>query len=148
MNLVGWAVKWQIPVDALTDLKYQMGLDGTMPVAGDPTLATEAGAQSAVRLEASSKGIMLFRNNVGAMQDDTGRVVRFGLANDSPALNKKIKSHDLIGLRPGGQFVSREIKKPGWHYTGTAHEIAQLKFAELVLAKGGDAGFATGPGTL
>lgn len=74
-------------------------------------------------------------------------------------MNKVIKSADLIGIRPVlitpghvglviGQFVSREIKPTGWKYTGKAREEAQLRWAELVAACGGDAAFATGEGTL
>jgi hypothetical protein len=148
MNLVAWAVKWGIPADALIDLKLQMGLDGTVALAGSRELTTETGAQSAIRLEAADNGIHLWRNNVGALQDETGRWVRYGLVNDTKALNEKVKSHDLIGIKPGGQFISREVKKPGWVYSGTKREQAQLKFAHIVLAAGGDAAFATGPGSL
>lgn len=148
MNLVAWAVQWQIPVEALEDLRRQMGLNGTTPLAGARELTTEAGAQSAVRLEAADMGIHLWRNNVGALQDANGRWVRYGLVNDSKALNKKVKSADLIGIKPNGQFISREVKEPGWVYTGTEHERAQLKFAQIILSMGGDAAFATGPGSL
>jgi hypothetical protein len=85
--------------------------------------------------------------------------VRYGLANDSKELNEAIKSADLIGWRPMrieqrhvGQcvavFVSRECKKVGWHYTGSDREPAQLAWAQLVTAAGGDAAFCTGVGTL
>jgi|TARA_Y100000310_G_scaffold328739_1_gene397353 hypothetical protein len=148
MNLLAWSIKWQIPLAAIADLKRQMGLDGTNPMDGVRELFTEAGAQTAIRIEGAEKGILLWRNNVGAFEDETGRWVRYGLANDSRAMNKRIKSHDLVGLRPDGQFISREVKEPGWHYTGTGREKAQYKFMELVLANGGDSGFATGVGTL
>ena len=101
----------------------------------------------------------MWRNNVGALKDKTGRVVRFGLANDTKALNHVIKSGDLIGIRkvlitPAhvgsciGQFVSRECKHSGWSYTGDEHEQAQLRWIELINALGGDARFATARGTL
>jgi hypothetical protein len=129
------------------------------PATLDPPKRSEAWAQSAVRLEGAQKGCMLFRNNVGALADDRGRWVRYGLANDSKKLNEEVKSGDLIGWRRVtitppmvgcviAQFVSRECKRPGWSYGGDDHERAQLKWAHLVLADGGDAGFATGPGTL
>jgi hypothetical protein len=105
---------------------------------------SEAGVQSRVRLEAARKGYLVFRNNVGAMEDVNGRVVRFGLANDSAALNKRIKSCDLIGIKPGGQFWCREVKHASWHYTGTEREEAQLRFIQLILSLGGDAAFSTG----
>lgn len=78
------------------------------------------------------------------MEDANGRVVRFGLANDSPAVNKRIKSCDLVGIRPNGQFWARECKPAAWHYTGTEREQAQLRFIELVNSMGGDAAFTTG----
>lgn len=145
MNLTDWAIKWGISVEAISDFKQQVGLNGT--VTNDDAVS-EAGAQQRIRLEAAQSGIYLWRNNVGATMDQNDRLIRYGLANDTKAMNKSIKSADLIGIRPGGQFVSREVKKPGWVYTGTPHEQAQLKWAQLILACGGDAGFATGTGTL
>ena len=148
MNLNAWAIKWRIPLNAIADLKREMGLDGTPQLKGGRILQTETGAQSAIRVEAAGVGAILWRNNNGGYQDENGNFVRYGLANDSAAMNKRIKSSDLIGIRDGGQFVCREIKQPGWRYTGTTREQAQLKFIELVLSKGGDAGVATGEGTL
>jgi hypothetical protein len=65
------------------------------------------------------------------------------------------KSSDLIGIRPVsfggchfGQFVARECKAPGWEYTGTLREKAQLNFLEFIASMGGDACFCTGEGTL
>ena len=123
------------------------------------TGTSESAVQAAVRLEAARKGVRLFRNNVGALVDSRGVPVRYGLANDSPASNKAIKSADLIGWRTLrivpemigqiiAQFVSRECKAVGWHYTGTDREQAQLAWAQLVAVAGGDAAFCTGEGTL
>lgn len=158
MIFAAWAAKWRVPPAAIAELQTSvLGLDGTP---GAVTGKSEAAVQSQVRLEASRKGGRLWRNNVGSFQDpDTGAWVRFGLCNDSKALNAKVKSADLIGLRPVtvtpahvglviGQFVSREVKAAGWAYRGTDREVAQLNWATLIGTLGGDASFATGEGTL
>ena len=122
-------------------------------------MTREIEIQNKIKLEASKIGARLWRNNVGATYTSTGGFIRYGLANDSLTLNKMIKSADLIGIKPIlitqehvgrviGQFVSRETKIPGWHYSGSDHERAQLAWAELIISLGGDACFATGEGTL
>lgn len=159
-NIHEWARRWNVPIEVFRDLQTTLGtytppLPAEAPEAGK----SEAWAQSVVRLEASEKGVKLFRNNVGVLEDKTGRPVRYGLGNDSPKMNEVIKSGDLIGIRPlvilphhvghtFGQFVSREIKAPGWQYSGQGREAAQMAWANLINACGGDAAFATGPGTL
>lgn len=161
MNLYQWAIKWGVSYAALAELNNTYGLNGTEGDSdGDAKGKSEAYAQSVVRLEAARKDIRLWRNNVGALLDETGRPVRYGLANDSKELNATIKSADLIGIRKVtieprhvgqiiGQFVSREIKEPGWHFNpNDSHEAAQLRWAHLILMHGGDASFATGEGTL
>lgn len=152
--LYQWAIRHQVPAAALRELRMLMGhaLELTSVEAQD---ASEAWAQSKVRLAAADAGWRLYRNNVGALKDSRGVPVRYGLANDSAALNKVLKSADLIGWRPvtieqhhvGGviaQFVSREVKEPGWHFTGTEREQAQQRWLELVIRDGGDAKFTTG----
>jgi hypothetical protein len=86
--------------------------------------------------------------------------VRYGLANDSPALNKRLKSADLIGwetvpvanLDPRGvvaRFLSVECKEPGWRFhPNNEREQAQAMWAALVNNSGGRAIFATGRGAL
>lgn len=153
-----WAAQWGVPYAAVADLQKRLGMDGAQGVQ-DAALVSEAGVQSAIRLEAAKKGVRLYRNNVGVLNDDTGRPVRYGLANDSPAINKVMKSSDLIGIRPVtitpahigqtiGQFVAREVKAPGWRYGASEREVAQLRFINLVASLGGDAAFAAGTGTL
>lgn len=122
-------------------------------------MSAESEVVAALKLEASRLGLRLWRNNVGAATDANGNHFRYGLANESAAMSKAIKSADLIGIRPVlimphhvghiiGQFVSREAKAPGWLYTGTPREVAQLAWRDLVIGLGGDACFATGEGTL
>lgn len=116
----------------------------------------ESSNQNRARLHFANMGYKLFRNNVGVLKDERGRPVRYGLANDSSALNKNIKSGDLIGWRPVmitpdmvgtvvAQFVSVEIKDSDWKFPsrgkGFEHASAQFKWAEMIRRDGGLAGF-------
>ena len=112
----------------------------------------EAQLQNDVRLEASRLGMRLWRNNVGVAVNRNGRPVRYGLCNDSAAMNKQLKSSDLIGIQPVlitedmvgttiGQFVAYECKAPGWTLKNTEHEQAQQRFIALVISLGGMARF-------
>lgn len=100
----------------------------------------------------------LWRNNVGVAVDETGRHIRYGLANDSAQLNRVIKSSDLIGITPVqaytvafgwttlGVFTALETKASGWHMTpGDQRALAQAKFHDIVREAGGFAGFVTSP---
>lgn len=148
MDLKQWADAWLIPDEAINELKRMLGLAEAATLSGGSDNASESYVQKSIRFEAAQKGIILWRNNVGMAADPHGNVVRFGLANDTKEMNHRIKSSDLIGIKPNGQFICREVKKLGWVYRGTQPEKAQRAFIELVLSKGGDAGFATGVGTL
>lgn len=119
----------------------------------------ESGVQQDIRLAAPMHGAILWRNNVGACQDGSGRFIRFGLANDSAQLNKEIKSSDLIGIQPVvitldmvgqtvGVFISIECKKEGWTYKGTAREVAQNRWLSIVAEHGGYGMFANGAGDI
>lgn len=154
-----WAARHGVSLQALAELQAVFGMQGGHDLPPEVTGTSEAAVQAAVRLEAARKGVRLFRNNVGALKDERGRLVRYGLANDSKQLSKVMKSADLIGWRPlliepwhvgivVAQFVSREAKAVGWHYTGADREPAQLAWAQLVTSGGGDAAFCTGVGTL
>jgi hypothetical protein len=152
MTFNEWVNRWNIPAEAVDE--FRRDVCNYIPPPGDNT--TEAGAVNAVRLEASRKGLRLWRNNIGAVTDERGNFIRYGLANDSAAVNRILKSSDLIGIRPVklsngttiGQFVAREIKAPGWKYRGTDREKAQLNFLQFIAAMGGDAQFTTGEGSL
>lgn len=155
-----WARRWGVSLEAFRDLQITLGTyTPPLPQEAPARGKSEAWVQSAVRIEASQKGVTLFRNNVGVLEDKTGRPVRYGLANDSKQINEVIKSGDLIGWRPRliepwmlghvvAQFVSRECKTPGWQFTGAGREAAQMNWIKLVNASGGDAAFTTGEGTL
>lgn len=144
-----WAEKWGVPRAALADLRIQLARTATAAKPGKP----EAVVQQALRLEASRRGIRLWRNNNGACMDQTGRMIRYGLGNDSSKVNSYIKSSDLIGITPVtitpqdagrtlGVFTSIEAKRSGWKFTGAPREKAQLKWLELVAAMGGIGKFA------
>jgi len=151
-----WQQRWNIPDKAVQELREM--LDQTTHL--DTSAQNEQAVQNDLRLEASQHGARLWRNNVGAFKTDTGSWVRYGLCNDSTTVNKRIKSADLIGIRPItvgphdvgrviGQFVSREVKAPDWKYSpNDAHTEAQLRWAELISSLGGDACFVNGRGVI
>lgn len=110
-------------------------------------MSIETDIQNEIRIGAGGHAIHLFRNNVGVLTDKRGVPVRFGLANDSPVINDKFKSGDLIGFRSTvitqdmvgrriAQFLSIEVKKPG-HKTERRRLEAQQRWADLVKAHGG-----------
>lgn len=145
-NIMDWARRHGVSADALRDLVQVLAPECAPP---PPKAGTsEAAVTSRVRLEASAKGYTLWRNNVGALLDKRGVRVRFGLANDSTAMNARIKSADWIGWRKVvvtpdmvGQtlavFASVEMKEAGWRYSGAGREAAQMTWAQLVAASGG-----------
>ncbi len=159
MTLDNWARDWGVSPAAMADLRSRIGLEAPCPQEAGSKGLSEAAVQANLRLEASKQGLRVFRNNVGVLPDARGVPVRYGLANDSKNVNALFKSGDLIGIRPVvitqahvghtlGQFVSRECKRTDWrHRPNDKHEQAQLRWAMLILSLGGDAAFATGPGT-
>lgn len=150
-----WAKYWSIPEAALNDLMTRFHAGTTPPLPGTEA-KREAIVQSNERLVMAKSGNgVLWRNNVGAVTTVDGHHIRYGLANDSRALNKRTKSSDLIGIQRVlitqdhvgtiiGQFVARECKRGRWVYRGTPREAAQLHFIQLVASYGGDARFTTG----
>jgi len=90
-----------------------------------------------IRLALCRDHIRLLRNNVGALEDTNGRVVRFGLAPGSGDLigwRTLIITPDMVGHRIA-QFVSLEAKSA----TGRAR-ADQIAWAAAVTAAGGVAG--------
>lgn len=124
---------------------------------------SESNVQSRTRLVAAAKRPWLWRlwrNNRGAGMMESGNYVRYGLANDSPELNKRLKSADLIGWRQVlitpdmvgkviAQFVSVESKAEDWTPppvdTVDQDIIAQRNWADLVNREGGYAVFVNDP---
>lgn len=152
-----WAHQWGVPQVALDDLRQRMIKD-SMP-GSIATETPESEVSKAVRLEAAGLGHVLWRNNVGAAQNEAGQWFRYGLANDSKQMNKITKSHDLVGIKRVlitpelvgqtiGQFMCRETKRADWKWTASKRELAQAHYGELVSSMGGDSGFANGLGTI
>lgn len=120
-------------------------------------MTSEAVIQTNTRLLAAYNGLECWRNNVGACEDATGRLIRYGLGNDSVQLNREIKSSDLIGITPVlitpahigqtlGVFTAFECKNSDWHYSASdKRAVAQLRFHEIVRKAGGFAGFVSDP---
>lgn len=159
MNLEQWATRWGLPPQALAELaECSIVPPDPDTLVGDKS---EAYVQSRIRLESARADppMLLWRNNVGAGKLSNGSFIRWGLANESKALNERLKSADLIGIRavivtPAmvgrkfGQFVSRECKSEGWSYSGSMREIAQLAWATLINSFGGDAAIVKATGSL
>lgn len=157
-DLIVWAQRWGVSNAAVSELVLALGSnDHAPPVAVSGPSASEARQQSLIRLEAPKHGFWLSRNNVGAFQDpESGRLIRYGLANESKQQNAAVKSADLIGFRKRvivgsdvgatiAQFASIECKEQGWTYSGTKREIAQARWRDFVTLNGGVAMFASGP---
>ena len=155
LELRQWARRHGLTPDALAELVQMLG---AVPAQGaDAGDASESNVQARVRLAAPGAAMRLWRNNVGVLTDARGVPVRYGLANDSPALNAHLKSHDLIGWRRVrvtpemvgsvvAQFASYECKRADWRPgSGGEREIAQARWAALVVAEGGVSKFVTGP---
>jgi hypothetical protein len=157
-----WALDHRVDFRALRDLQMRLGLlCPTIDSVDPPEHAgkSEAFVQSLVKLRASQDGITVTRNNSGALipKDGGKRLVRFGLFNESEAQNEVVKSPDLFGWRKllispdmvgthVAQTWARECKEPGWVYTGTGREVAQLACINMINSAGGDAAFSTGVG--
>lgn len=100
---------------------------------------SEARVQQLIRLELSAAGAVMFRNNVGAFKDATGRLIQYGLC---------VGSSDLIGWqsvritpemvgRTLAVFTAVEVKAPGGRITP-----AQQNFLDVVRRAGGFSGVA------
>jgi hypothetical protein len=99
----------------------------------------EQAIQQQIRLELGVGPVRLWRNNVGALRDERGRLVTYGLCKGSS---------DLIGLRQLrieeqhlglelGVFCALEVKAAGGRPTAE-----QRQFLEVIRSRGGLAGVA------
>lgn len=115
-----------------------------------------------VLIGASSCGMRVMRNNNGAMQDHTGRVVRYGLGNESKKLNQEMAFGDQVGLTPititadmvgkkVAVFTMLEVKPPAKLEASIkramtvkdSREAAQLRAIHWVVNNGGIANFVS-----
>lgn len=135
-----WASRHKISPEALNDLRALCGVPAPVSHA-----SSEADTQALIRIAAARAGYAMWRNNNGACLDDTGRMIRYGLGNDSAKLNAVWKSSDLIGIGPGGRFVACEVKHPRWRAPESDRDRAQLAMLTQVNALGGIGFFATDP---
>lgn len=151
-----WAAEEGITAEQLDRLHRKLGMLGASVI--DDRLSqgsSESAVTSIFRLQVSAQGHRYWRNNSGALPDKTGRLVRYGLGNDSSRVNAVLKSSDWVGVERhlitpqmvgtyGGFFGSVELKRAGWRYTGDERERAQLNFITLVNSLGGRARFFSG----
>ena len=90
--------------------------------------------QQRIRLACGRGAVRLWRNNTGALVDQQGRFVRFGLckgSSDLIGLRSVVVTPEMVGQRIA-QFVALEIK--------AAHGVVspeQRAFLQLVQALGG-----------
>jgi len=136
-RISAWAAKWRISPEALKELYDLDALEPDAEVRGEAAVVREC------RLTADGHNAVLWRNNSGATFDQTGRMIRYGLGNDSAKLSRDYKSSDLVGIGPGGVFMAVECKAPGWKGPKNDRDRAQANFMNHVRAMGGRATFAT-----
>lgn len=147
-----WAHKWGLNAVAYHELMDILDPSRTsIPDNGPPR--SEAALQSEIMIAGARLGCNLWRNNSGALKDEKGRLVRYGLGNTSARVNEHWKSSDLIGIAPHmvrhqdvgtiiGRFIAVEVKAPGWRGIRDDHEKAQNAFLQNVRATGGIGVFA------
>lgn len=152
--LNAWAVRHSVSPLAFQELFEAMRADAGAVSRGNPEAGSEAAVQQLIRLEVAYRGGRTWRNNSGAAQEPGGRVIRYGLGNDSAKVNRVFKSSDLIGIttvecpcgRKYGVFTAYEVKAPGWSLKpGDKRAQAQFNFIKFVVGMGGYARFATSP---
>lgn len=96
-------------------------------------------------------------NKSGALTDENGRMIRYGLGHSSAQQVRSWASSDLIGITPTlitqdmvgyylGVFTAYEVKHPDWKLQPSdARAHAQAKYMQIVREACGYAGFVTDP---
>ena len=98
----------------------------------------ELAIQNAIRIEHGSGPARLWRNNTGALKDDRGRLVRYGLcpgSSDLIGLRRVTVTPDMVGQQLA-VFVAIEVKDRG------RLTPEQQAFITMVQQAGGMAGVA------
>ena len=115
-------------------------------------MSRESTVTSQIRLDAAQHNIDLWRNNSGGFYDERGAFIRYGLGSFTE--KQELKSSDYIGITPVfimpehvgqvlGVFTAVEIKHEGWKFnTNDKRALHQKNFIDMVLSRGGYAGFA------
>lgn len=155
LNLKQWQILHGVSDLAMIDLMSMFGVTQHSPTSTRSKPLSESAVQAYSQLDYAKAGDILWRNNVGVLMDARNIPVRYGLANESKKMNEEVKSSDLIGITRVlitpemvgttiGQFTAIETKKQAWKWSGNAHEVAQLKFHQIVVSYGGKANFYNG----
>jgi len=101
-------------------------------------MSNEAYVQNKIRLAVGSGNVRLFRNNTGALMDQQGRLVKFGLCKGSSDLIgfKTITiTPDMVGSKVA-VFSAIEVKDKG------KTTVDQRNFINIISKSGGLAGVA------
>ena len=147
-----WAEYWRVPPQVVDDLRNRLAIDANHVNSDSGAIGSEARAQSEIRLAGPDHGVLLWRNNKGALPNNHGIPVRFGLCNDNKQVGDTYSSADLIGIRRFvvqpqhvgttiGQFASVEVKAA----CGRRVAPGQHNWANLVTTWGGWAKIANTP---
>lgn len=100
---------------------------------------SEQQIQQAIRLKLSKGPVRLFRNNTGALRDERGQLVRYGLCSGSSdliGLTQVTITPDMVG-QTVAVFTAIEVKAPTGRPTAE-----QEAFLAMVTHFGGRAGIA------
>tara|TARA_B100001778_G_scaffold313809_1_gene298546 strand:+ start:700 stop:1044 length:345 start_codon:yes stop_codon:yes gene_type:complete len=101
-------------------------------------MSNEAYVQNKIRLAVGSGDVRLFRNNTGALMDQNGRLVKFGLCKGSSDLigfRSITITQDMVGSKVA-IFSAIEVKDKG------KTTVDQKNFLNIINNSGGYAGVA------
>ncbi|EEO8517994.1 hypothetical protein G6K62_003844 [Salmonella enterica subsp. enterica serovar Rubislaw] len=152
-TLEQWAIRHGVSQMALYELYALYQPDGTPHEDG----VSESATSKECELIAARAGQRIWRNNSGALKNEKGMMVRYGLGNTSAKINAVMKSSDYIGIKTKivtpdmigskvGVFIAAEMKRPDWHMIPSDKRAqAQATFGAIVENAGGEFRFITHP---